>query len=858
MVDEKELFLCGFGLLGLLGSIASVIVGIFGGIFICLAAFLIYKASCYISRLSIRMGNVLSRYNCSRTVWYNSIQYGEVWLPSNVDEALERLFERILTEYVNSWYCDLSADSEFVQQIRNIIRDITSNILKRLSKVDLSEVILEDVVPIGIQHVDSYLWTLHHAKQMDSGKRKDVFRSYASFLGKNIHVALTSREAELEYLEELSKRIITLVTKKDTSKSDLLNGVAVGLLSKTVLLNLLDTISNPRTINKLLCLWFTPEPVKEYPSCTLPPVILLFRFVHLHEQNTRSTFHIDLSQILSDQELLCHFIQYLKCKGGVNLLQFCLSVEDFNKRILVEGLSDNELKSLQTEVKRLYRMYMQENSGQFIAFQSDIVDSIWNIVQADYRDVVKLRSTPALFRAYEQAYNNLADNYCPEFHLSKQYLSHVFGDPFPEATLQPYSKSSDKERPNKSKYNRLKNGLLGNPVEGSPEPSLNSAFNESSSSLQTSDDGDFLGSDPETRDLNAWRLQISRIEPRSVNGKSFFVFVIQVQRIDVTSRLDGQDLQWSVERQYHEFYALQSALTQYHGMFDDAKLPSRAKVFRGRGLDVLQSKLEPFQEYIRKLLQKESLKKSDLLFTFLTSQSEFTEAASRLGLSRIIKSVPKKLTKERGQFLQPFIQSFIQASIHTSRSSDNNEDLKPVINKFDLHSSIFKDNFAEFFPFTNSSLGPSNIHKPGGVYDIVLYVCVRILKVSPAITRMLHCVKWLVETSFNHLVNYLLSSKLATLLNNGRVTFIIDVIEEAIFTPGEEMSAEEEEIQAQKTLQLFRGYLPRVMQTLAPEGFQDGTQKIHRLLQEPRLNKQLVYTLLEAVLPRIFPELKTS
>jgi len=114
-----------------------------------------------------------------------------------------------------------------------------------------------------------------------------------------------------------------------------------------------------------------------------------------------------------------------------------------------------------------------------------------------------------------------------------------------------------------------------------------------------------------------------------------------------------------VARQYHEFYTLQSALVQYHGIFEDTKLPTRAKLFSGRGLDVLQSKIEPFQEYIVKLLQKPSLKKSDLLFTFLTSQSEFTEAASQLGLTRIIKSVPKRLTKEKGQFLNGFIHSFI-------------------------------------------------------------------------------------------------------------------------------------------------------------------------------------------------------
>jgi hypothetical protein len=34
---------------------------------------------------------------------------------------------------------------------------------------------------------------------------------------------------------------------------------------------------------------------------------------------------------------------------------------------------------------------------------------------------------------------------------------------------------------------------------------------------------------------------------------------------------------------------------------------------------------------------------------------QFEEAASQLGFSRIIKNVPKKLTKEKGQFLAPFI-----------------------------------------------------------------------------------------------------------------------------------------------------------------------------------------------------------
>ena len=128
--------------------------------------------------------------------------------------------------------------------------------------------------------------------------------------------------------------------------------------------------------------------------------------------------------------------------------------------------------------------------------------------------------------------------------------------------------------------------------------------------------------DVECRDLSAWRISIPRLEPRNdpITGKACFVFIIQVQRIDVTSEKDGEDLEWTVERQYQEFYSLQTALVQYHGVFEDVKLPPRSKMFGGKGLDVLQSKIEPFQDFLVKLLLKPNLKKSDLLFTFLTTK----------------------------------------------------------------------------------------------------------------------------------------------------------------------------------------------------------------------------------------------
>ena len=125
---------------------------------------------------------------------------------------------------------------------------------------------------------------------------------------------------------------------------------------------------------------------------------------------------------------------------------------------------------------------------------------------------------------------------------------------------------------------------------------------------------------------------------------------------------NAEDLHWKVERRYPEFYALESKLTEFHGEFEDAKLPAKAKLFMGRGLDVMQSKIQPFEEYLKTLLQKPSLKGSDILFTFLTSQEEFTAAAMHLGLGKMIKNVPLKLTKEKGQALTPFMENFIAST----------------------------------------------------------------------------------------------------------------------------------------------------------------------------------------------------
>jgi hypothetical protein len=52
------------------------------------------------------------------------------------------LYERIVEEYVVSWFRHISSDEEFSQEIRLLLRDLTTDLLARLAKVAVTALLL--------------------------------------------------------------------------------------------------------------------------------------------------------------------------------------------------------------------------------------------------------------------------------------------------------------------------------------------------------------------------------------------------------------------------------------------------------------------------------------------------------------------------------------------------------------------------------------------------------------------------------------------------------------------------------------------------------------------------------------------
>ncbi|KAF5404046.1 hypothetical protein PHET_02391 [Paragonimus heterotremus] len=133
-----------------------------------------------------------------------------------------------------------------------------------------------------------------------------------------------------------------------------------------------------------------------------------------------------------------------------------------------------------------------------------------------------------------------------------------------------------------------------------------------------------------------------------------------------------------VNRKYSEFYVLEQKLMEFHGDAITQQLPR--KQITPRTFEFMESKRELFEEYLQAsplnhfwvniaaftidrqahyLLAQPFLRSSELLHRFLTSDTPFnTNLLFELNLGRLVKSVPLKLVKEKGQYLHKFLTAF--------------------------------------------------------------------------------------------------------------------------------------------------------------------------------------------------------
>ncbi|XP_044773490.1 sorting nexin-14 isoform X8 [Neomonachus schauinslandi] len=760
---------------------------------------------------------------------------------------------------------------------------ISSKVDASLSEVDIPSIITKKLLKAAMKHIEVIVKASQKVENTEF-LQQAALEEY----GPELHVALRSRRDELHYLRKLTELLFPYILPPKATDCRSLTLLLREILSGSVFLPSLDFLADPDTVNHLLIIFIDDSPPEKATELPSPLVPFLQKFAEPRNKKP-SVLKLELKQIREQQDLLFRFMNFLKQEGAVHVLQICLTVEEFNDRILRPELSNDEMLSLHEELQKIYKTYCLDESIDKIRFDPFIVEEIQKIAEGPYIDVVKLQTMRCLFEAYEHVLSLLENVFTPMFCHSDEYFRQLLRgaeSPTRNSKLNRGSLSLDDFRSTQKRGesfgisrigSKIKGVFKSTTMEGAMLPNYGLAegeddFIEEGIVVMEDDSPVEAVSTPNTpRNLAAWKISIPYVDffedpssERKEKKERIPVFCIDVERND--RRAVGHEPEhWSVYRRYLEFYVLESKLTEFHGTFPDAQLPSK-RIIGPKNYEFLKSKREEFQEYLQKLLQHPELSNSQLLADFLSPNGGETQFLDKIlpdvNLGKIIKSVPGKLMKEKGQHLEPFIMNFINSceSPKPKPSKPELTILSPTSeNNKKLFSDLFKNNAnrAENTERKQNQNYFMEMMTVEGVYDYLMYVGRVVFQVPDWLHHLLMGTRILFKNTLEMYTDYYLHCKLEQLFQEHRLVSLITLLRDAVFCENTEpRSLQDKQKRAKQTFEEMMNYIPDlIVKCIGEEAKYESIRLLFDGLQQPVLNKQLTYVLLDIVIQELFPEL---
>uniref|UniRef100_A0AAY5EA23 PX domain-containing protein n=1 Tax=Electrophorus electricus TaxID=8005 RepID=A0AAY5EA23_ELEEL len=779
---------------------------------------------------------------------------------SKVDASIGEVLELVLENFVYPWYRDITDDEACVDELRQTFRFFASVMVRRAQKVDVPSVVTGKMMKAAMKHIEII------AKANEKVKNPEALQQAAlEEYGADLHFALRSRQDELHYLRTLTDMLFPYIMPPKATECRSLALLIREVMTGSVFLPTMDFVADPVHNTR------APEQATEPPSSLVP-----FLQKYADSRNRKhSVLKLDLKTIRKQQDLLFHFMSFLKQEGAVHVLQFCLT--EFNDKILHPELSDSEMQHLHREVQKLYETYCLEESIDKISFDPFIIEEIHNIAQGPYTGVVKLQTMPCLFEAYEHVLSLLENVFTPLFCHSDESVS-VHKQPLPTSgspSIKSILKRMAPKRGDSFGIGRIGSKLKGvfksTTMEGAMVPNYAMVEGEEDQveegTVVVEDDApapaEVVSTPGVQRNLSAWTISIPYIDFYEDEAKKerVPVFCIDVERHD-RQPVGHEAEKWSVYRRYLEFYVLESKLTEFHGSFQDAQLPSK-RIIGPKNFEFLTSKRGEFEGYLQNLLGRPELSNSQLLADFLSPHSMETQFLEKMlpdvNLGRIFKSVPGKLMKEKGQNLEPFLQSFF-ISCDSPKPRPSRPEVTIPSPTAKLYNDLYKNN-ADQPDSTNRKYKQNffmEVMEMEGVYDYMMYVGRVVFRIPDWVHHMMCGGRILFKRTLEAYMEHYLQSKLDKILQEHRLISLITLLRDAVFCEtNEERSPEDKRRRAKQTFQEMMGYLPdMVVKCMGEENQYEGVQLLFSGIQQPLLNKQMTYVLLDIAIQELFPELR--
>ncbi|EFN87552.1 sorting nexin-14 [Harpegnathos saltator] len=775
----------------------------------------------------------------------------KVKVPKDFDHALEQLLEEILQIYVCTWYSDFSTNEAFIQQLRLAITTAAKNIADRLLRADTATIIFHDLIPLAIQHARD--WNMLNKKSKSEVRMPQDY--IGSYLGSKIHPAAYSRKAELNYLRGLVTALLPhLLPAIHISTNNKI--ILREILSNWVLLPAIDALADPENINMLVTL-STHRDTSLSDAAETINVPMLQSWVTIpvmHPHITQSCFKQSLDEILNNPELLYMFMQHIKETGPMNLLQFCLDIDDLSKRMLNPEMSTNAEENLYIDVQTMYAVYLDPDGPEYLYLPLHISKGIQQILEGGPEKIQELRTSRPFYQAHQEAHALLESTCLPSFHHSYQLYKYLCGHLVSEqAKTTAINASGSICTPIRfsNQLGKIDGVVRTSTMDGGPFQ-LQDAYPVEEVDCTARAYNEIKGfGDKSHRDLTAWRVAIPHVDGSGAQP----VYTIAVHSV-------AEAKSWVVRRQDQDFYTLRTRLTEFHGdkELNDSPLPSRKNPHLS-----LTTNRQRYEEFLQKLLSKPMLRSSELLYTFLTTPNlkPYYANYSTPDIGILYQSMAYKLRKEKGQHLDKFMSTFL-ASTNTKYehmdmgvepSSEHN--LSEAENRDRrLLDGVFGNNLNLPVAFQNFPCSlPQRDHMKGASLCIVEAVD-GLLNVPPVILQLFWIFGSLSCKRLDPVVNTMFYNVLVKLLSGGRAAIVVKLLHAKVVGDKsyiKDFSSQEKD---------YYDTAKEGLHSLLPWWLIGVSKPWSKLmdslldpLQNAPFNKHLAYFLLDHLLVNLFPEL---
>lgn len=831
-------------------------------------------------------------------------------IDAEINEKLEDFLQTLLDHHTRSWLSDISRDKNLMLfKFKELIRQILAAfVLRCYQKINLKRFILQQLPTHFLQHLEVYVHGKRHARSA-SFVEEAVLRQY----GNRIHPALLRSDFELKYYKTMADLLLISSLPPKILECDVTRSFLNELVSSALISPLIDMLTDPNKLNIILIYFLNEIDDNRFVSierndsgCLASPKsfsLFLKNFPSLNSiielESRLSTglnhFGIEMKRILGEENLLFLFAKFAKEELILNHLQFQMHMNSFMDRIMDPNLSQSQLKDLHGRLKQIYSFYFDRKSKDCIEFDEKICNDFESFIIGHYGDVGSIRNCKSLYEAYEYV-DRILNFYSKKFFQTAPYLSLICGERNSEA-LDDQIDRDDRKNSIDHLVDRT-NSFQSDLLDQSSSIQLDHTNRSLNNLLECTDDFDSEHNhlddtvdDESFLDLSDWKISIPFVSARideNIRQENFY-FEIHVHKSTNENMV--------IERKFQEFYILESKLREFYG--DDlikTSLPVR-KSFIRITKQLLDGQREEFEQFLQNLLSNCSMNHSKLFFNFLNnSATDFCSA--NFNLTKMIRNVPAKFSKEKGQHLDPFFRNFIITSekdipfptlLSSSSSSSSSTSSSISFSKEKIEAKRRKrenhriemdlGSIAYFSSNPNANERRKHRGQYTYLYDLILIVLIRFYGLSRKWQQFFILLRSILRRIFQNLCDSYLERKLREIFQKRNVVKMIDYLKSSIigssnvstscdFNLFDSNKSNNYREKSQGTKSLTKTQrseiVLRLLKEILPKSFlecfvdynkhEDIVFLLFSSLQCRLLNKQLLFLLMDLLLSDLFPQ----